>query len=527
MYDVEEYDGVLKQTSLNLDIITPVNDFEDYAFVYSKVFLNEFGINSNNRLIGASYGECYKYLKDVLFPIFKEVYQTKQKKTLHIYLQDFENYIKYVFIEIVYDDGNLLIFVNNTTDPLLKSQSDVVTCNDVYFYIKDVWDNYIWNPNVYDLLETEKHLDDYKQDILYDLIVPEDKKLYDRVINCSTDASEIIHIITQNNKKKTLKIYSKNLNNFGTVTQKAIYMIDLSDELNTEDAFLSNKLLTELDMKLGVGTIIKSSSGEYVVSDDIYDILKVPKRSVKELLTDLRKNIVNSADKILIEEFKAHSVGAIERVVEYKSPFYEKTQYLFLFLENYSDNTHEMSLMGVKDVTLDLEKEKDLEISINNQKILLKEIHHRVKNNLQIILSLINLELKFNDGDYERILKKTRNRISSMATIHQQVYNSVDFANVETLEYIALSVENLFKAYDSNIKLNLDIQSCNLHMDKAIPMGLVLNELGLNAITHAFNGGKGNFYVKFTYEDGIYALDVWDDGVGLPESVDIHKSTTL
>ena len=114
-----------------------------------------------------------------------------------------------------------------------------------------------------------------------------------------------------------------------------------------------------------------------------------------------------------------------------------------------------------------------------------------------------------------------------MATIHQQVYNSVDFANVETSEYIALSVENLFKAYDSNIKLNLDIQSCNLHMDKAIPMGLVLNELGLNAITHAFNGSKGNFYVKFTYEDGIYALDVWDDGVGLPESVDIHKSTTL
>ena len=105
--------------------------------------------------------------------------------------------------------------------------------------------------------------------------------------------------------------------------------------------------------------------------------------------------------------------------------------------------------------------------------------------------------------------------------------HSYDFANVETSEYIALSVENLFKAYDSNIKLNLDIQSCNLHMDKAIPMGLVLNELGLNAITHAFNGGKGNFYVKFTYEDGIYALDVWDDGVGLPESVDIHKSTTL
>ena len=100
-----------------------------------------------------------------------------------------------------------------------------------------------------------------------------------------------------------------------------------------------------------------------------------------------------------------------------------------------------ISFMGIKDVTGELEREKELEVSLNGQKVLLKEVHHRVKNNLQIILSLLNLELRFNDGDYGWILKKTRNRISSMATIHHQVFNSSDFAHVDSLEYTTLTLD--------------------------------------------------------------------------------------
>ncbi|MGN0177680.1 MAG: hypothetical protein ACI389_07605 [Methanobrevibacter sp.] len=74
VYDVKEYTGFLKETSMNLDIIVPVNNFQDYAFVYSKVFIPELGIATNNDIIGLSYGESYKYLKKDIFPIFKEVY---------------------------------------------------------------------------------------------------------------------------------------------------------------------------------------------------------------------------------------------------------------------------------------------------------------------------------------------------------------------------------------------------------------------------------------------------------------------
>ena len=130
---------------------------------------------------------------------------------------------------------------------------------------------------------------------------------------------------------------------------------------------------------------------------------------------------------------------------------------------------------------------------------------------MQIILSLINLELKFNHEDYENILKKTRNRILSMASIHEQVYNSSDITHVNSDEYLKLTLENLFNLYSSNIKLHLDIISHELHMDKAIPLGLIINELGLNSIKYAFDDDeKGNFYVKYREENNLCKLTIWD-----------------
>lgn len=120
-YDVVEYNGFLKETSVNLDILIPVNDFQDYAFIYSNVFINEFGINTNNSIVGTSYADSYKYLKDILFPIFKEVYQTKGTRVLHIYFENEEGYVKYLSFEIIYENDNLLVFINNTTDQLLLS----------------------------------------------------------------------------------------------------------------------------------------------------------------------------------------------------------------------------------------------------------------------------------------------------------------------------------------------------------------------------------------------------------------------
>lgn len=206
------------------------------------------------------------------------------------------------------------------------------------------------------------------------------------------------------------------------------------------------------------------------------------------------------------------------------------TKYIRFYSSNYVETDFENRKINgfLQDITKDIEIKQDLEDSIVNQIILLKEVHHRVKNNLQIILSLINLELKFNHEDYENILKKTRNRILSMASIHEQVYNSSDITHVNSDEYLKLTLENLFNLYSFNIKLHLDIISHELHMDKAIPLGLIINELGLNSIKYAFDDDeKGNFYVKYREENNLCKLTIWDDGRGLPKDFDVEKSRSL
>lgn len=98
-----------------------------------------------------------------------------------------------------------------------------------------------------------------------------------------------------------------------------------------------------------------------------------------------------------------------------------------------------------------------------------------------------------------------------MASIHEQVYNSSDITHVNSDEYLKLTLENLFNLYSSNIKLHLDIISHELHMDKAIPLGLIINELGLNSIKYAFDDDeKGNFYVKYSEENNLCKLTIWD-----------------
>lgn len=320
----------------------------------------------------------------------------------------------------------------------------IIDADDIgesYVYIKDICGNYFWTSKIYELLEKERNATDSKKDILHNLVVPEDKILYGFLVeSAAVDEDNIIHIKTEKGTNKTLKIDSEHLCTSGPISQTIVYINDIT-EVNKPDDFLSNKLLTQLDAKLGAGTLIRNTKGEFIISNAFYDILHIPKKDITELLKDFRGYIVNRDARLIVQKFELTEMDNVEKVIEYKSPFYHKTQYLFIYLENYDDNLNNISFMGIKDVTGELEREKELEVSLNGQKVLLKEVHHRVKNNLQIILSLLNLELRFNDGDYEWILKKTRNRISSMATIHHQVFNSSDFAHVDSLEYTTLTLD--------------------------------------------------------------------------------------
>jgi PAS domain S-box-containing protein len=191
----------------------------------------------------------------------------------------------------------------------------------------------------------------------------------------------------------------------------------------------------------------------------------------------------------------------------------------------------------VKDVTKTRETEKTfalerMESSLREKEVLLKEIHHRVKNNLQIISSLLNLQSSYlKDKNSVEIFKECQNRVRSMAIIHEKLYQSRDMSKINLSDYIKELVDNLFNSYSMDedlITMHLDISDVMLEIDLAINLGLIINELVSNVFKHALpEGMKGNLYITLKNKNNKYSLIVEDDGKGFPPNIDIRKTESL
>lgn len=190
----------------------------------------------------------------------------------------------------------------------------------------------------------------------------------------------------------------------------------------------------------------------------------------------------------------------------------------------------EISLVA-HDVT---EKKKtDLEISesLEEKKILLKEIHHRVKNNLQVISSILNLQSSFiNDEKTLGILQESRNRIRSMAIIHENLYRTEDFSSINFSNYLHNLTANLIASYriHTEVKLEVDLKEIDMVLDQAIPCGLLVNELITNSLKYAWKANEiGTISLHLSEEDGQINLFIGDDGVGLPMEFEKMNTDTL
>ena len=173
------------------------------------------------------------------------------------------------------------------------------------------------------------------------------------------------------------------------------------------------------------------------------------------------------------------------------------------------------------------------ESSLQEKELLLREIHHRVKNNLQVISSLLSLQSRTSkDEQAIEMAKESQNRIKVMALIHEKLYRSKDFANVEFNDYIKNLANDLFASYRvsaSRISLKLEIEDLSLGIDTAIPTGLIINELVTNCLKYAFSkDSDGEIRISLrSLNDGQNELIVSDNGVGIPETLDIKNAESL
>ncbi len=190
-------------------------------------------------------------------------------------------------------------------------------------------------------------------------------------------------------------------------------------------------------------------------------------------------------------------------------------------------------VVNARDVTERVQAEERLKASLGEKEVLLKEIHHRVKNNLQIISSLLHLQATATDDPTIQMqYQDSQNRIRSMALIHERLYRSGNLASIDFSPYLHDLADSLVQTYRSQsqrLKLKIETDPVLLDIDTAVTCGLLVNELVSNAFKHAFPDGRdGEIAVEMRYGvDGQYRLTVCDNGIGLPADVDLLQSKTL
>lgn len=228
------------------------------------------------------------------------------------------------------------------------------------------------------------------------------------------------------------------------------------------------------------------------------------------------------------DAFKLHKKFSIEYRLKDRN-----NEYHWLFETTIPRYTVEKEFLGLIGTGIDITERKKARIIVENslkeKDLLVKEIHHRVKNNLQIVSSLLNLQSFYiKDPKVLDLIKGSQERIRSMALVHEKLYRSKDLLKIDFEEYSRELISHLFQSYrkNTNIRLNLDIPRTLLEINTAISLGLILNELVSNSLKYAFDGRKGgeiSVILRHRKKNNL-ELVVRDDGIGFPEGFDIGNT---
>ncbi len=174
-----------------------------------------------------------------------------------------------------------------------------------------------------------------------------------------------------------------------------------------------------------------------------------------------------------------------------------------------------------------------IQAALEEKEALIQEIHHRVKNNLQLISSLLCLQsAHLNDSSVQSIFHTFLNRINTMALVYECLYRQGDLSRIDLAAYLKdliSQMQGCFSSQTPNVQIHLDVQPMSLDISRAMPCGLIFNELITNAMKHAFaDGALGHIFVSLkTLDSGCALIQVRDDGVGLPKGIDFSQAETL
>jgi two-component sensor histidine kinase len=239
-----------------------------------------------------------------------------------------------------------------------------------------------------------------------------------------------------------------------------------------------------------------------------------------------------------IKDSKGRTIGAIETLEDITGRKKAERD-IIIFREIHERKVNEptdgnsgINQKLIAEIAIRMDSEKQLIKTVGEKEVLLREVHHRVKNNLQIIISLLNLQSRYmKDETTLSAFRDSQNRIKAMALVHEKLYLSTDISRINLDDYIRFLGNNLFQFFGvkgKGITLTMDIRDISLAMDTATPIGLIINELISNSLKHAFpKGRRGEISITIKRENNSLTILFADTGVGIPQDSDWQNAKSL
>jgi PAS domain S-box-containing protein len=307
------------------------------------------------------------------------------------------------------------------------------------------------------------------------------------------------------------------------------YWADISDRKQAEAALqvAKDKLQAVWDAVPGFVSLISSDLKYIGVNQQLADVYGLPpEQFIGQQIGFL--NTSGEFSQFITEFFASKREEATKEVTSGINP--NQKTYLMV-IKKYQQGTAAV-LIGI-DITERKQAEDKIQASLREKEVLLKEIHHRVKNNLQVISSLLKMQSRsITDPEILEIFQESQSRIHSMALIHEKLYQSADLARINCAEYIQNLTSHLYRCYGMtprHIQLEVKVPQISLSLDAALPCGLIINELVSNALKYAFPDKRsGKIYIELEVNaDNCYILKVSDNGIGLPPNIDWENTRSL
>jgi PAS domain S-box-containing protein len=326
------------------------------------------------------------------------------------------------------------------------------------------------------------------------------------------------------------------LDEFGEIMGLVGISHDITERKKTEAALeASQEQYRDLVEKAGIAILIDDVYGNFQYVNERY--ARLFGYSEKEMRKKSIRDVVFAGDLEMVMQYHKNRVHGKKAPSRYEFRGIKKDGTLIYLEINARAIKRGKKIVGTRcyiwDITARKQTEKRLKASLVEKDLLLREIHHRVKNNLQIISSLLNLQSRHIEDEFALdMFQESRNRVRSMALVHEKLYRSDDLAKVDFCEYIQSLGRHLFMSYSINstvVDLEVNVNDVFLDINTSIPCGLIVNELISNSLKHAFSGRKqGKIRVVLKSENnGKYLLAVSDNGVGLPKGLDVTQTESL